>query len=66
MQKGGVGFPMVLVVSIIIIAIVIALIYIFTFETKVRLEGAFEDLVKSVSNFGCSLLGPVSGTFCPR
>ena len=64
--KGDVSFPMVLVVTIIIIAIVIALIYIFVWNTKVKLEVAFEDLVKSIGGFGCSLLGPVRGTLCPN
>ena len=63
--KGGVSFPMVIAVSIIIIAIVIALIYIFVWNTKVKLELAFEDLVGSIGNFGCSLLGSVKGSVCP-
>lgn len=64
-EKGGVGFPLVLVVTIIIVAIVVVLVHIFVFQTKVKLEVAFEDLTDSVSEFGCSLLGPVRGSLCP-
>ena len=65
-EKGGVSFPIVLVVTIILVAIVVLLAYLFIFQTKVKLETAFEDLVKDIGNFGCSLLGPLSGTICPH
>lgn len=64
-NKGGVSFPIVLVVTIIVVAIVIALVYIFLFNTKVRLEDAFGDLTKSFTSFSCSILGPVRGFICP-
>lgn len=64
-NKGGVSFPIVLVVTLIIVAIVIALAYIFLFNTKVRIEDAFGDLTKSITSFSCSLLGPVRGFICP-
>jgi len=63
--KGGVSFPLVLVVTLIIVAIIISLLYIFVFNTKTSLEKAFADLVKSVGSFSCSLLGPVQGFICP-
>lgn len=65
MQKGGVSFPLVLVITLIVVAIVIALAYIFLYNTKVKLEDAFSDLTKSVGAFACSLFGPVKGFICP-
>lgn len=64
-EKGAVSFPLVLVITIIIIAIVIYLAYIFLFNTKTRLEGGFADLTKSISDFSCSILGPVKSFICP-
>ena len=64
--KGGVSFPLVLVVSIIVIAVVIAFLYVFIFQTKGSLEGSFEELTDDVGEFGCSTLGPVQGFICPN
>ncbi len=64
-EKGEVSFPMVLVVTIIMIAIVIALVYIFVFNTKEKIELNFASLTESVSQFTCSLAGPLSNSICP-
>jgi uncharacterized protein YoxC len=63
--KGGISFPMVIVVAIIIAAIVLALAYIFIFNTKTNIEESFADLTKSVTSFACSGLGIASGALCP-
>lgn len=65
MQKGAVSFPIILVITIIIVAVVIYLAYIFIFNTKTNLEGAFADLTKSIGQFACSLFGPLKGFICP-
>ena len=63
--KGGISFPIVLVVTILVVAIVVALVYIFVFQTKDKLEDAFGGLTKSVSDFGCSAMGPMKSFVCP-
>ena len=63
--KGGISFPMVLVVTIIVVAIIVAFFYIFIFNTKTKLEGVFGDLTKSIGSYGCSALGPFRSFICP-
>ena len=63
-SKGGISFPMVLVVTLIIVAIVIALSYIFIFQTSERLQGAFTEIIDSATKFGCNVLGPVQSFVC--
>lgn len=64
MSKGGVSFPMILVVTLIIAAIVLAVAVYFIVTSKESIEVLFADSVKSIQRFFCGLFGPAGSLIC--